>query len=381
MNCVFFTNYVLHHQIPWADEMYRLLGGDFHYVELCPTEDLVKAMSGYSVIERPYVLKAYENDETKSFAFELATKADVMIWGGNVALPYVKARAKSSAGITFEMGERWLKKGILNLLSPNLLQNKWIYHTKLRWQNAYRLCSSAYAQRDEKLLLSYKGKCLKWGYFTAAPDLDIETTIASKRTASTVKILWVARFLQWKHPDRMPQLACQLQKRGVDFHINMIGVGPEHDKIQQEIKTLGLEKFVSLLGTMPNEDVLAAMRTHHIFCFTSDKNEGWGAVLNEAMANGCCPVSSIETGSTPYLIHDGVNGFSFDANVKDDFVNKVHWLITHPEEREQMSIAAYKTIHDIWSPKSAALRLCQFCDSILNHKTCDAFADGPCSHA
>ena len=80
------------------------------------------------------------------------------------------------------------------------------------------------------------------------------------------------------------------------------------------IKKQGLENHVHLLGKMPNGEVMEAMRSHHIFCFTSDKNEGWGAVLNEAMSSGCCPVSSIATGSTPYLIKDGVNGFSFDLD-------------------------------------------------------------------
>ena len=58
------------------------------------------------------------------------------------------------------------------------------------------------------------------------------------------------------------------------------------------------------------------MKKHHIYCLTSDKNEGWGAVLNEAMSSGCCPVSSIEAGATPYLVKDGVNGFSFDLKKK-----------------------------------------------------------------
>ena len=229
-------------------------------------------------------------------------------------------------------------------------------------------------------MFSFKEKCFKWGYFTTVPEIDIENIQKAKRSASTVKILWVARFLQLKHPFRMLQLASQLRTNHVDFLVDMIGVGPEYDKIASAIKKMGLENHVHLLGQVSNSTVMEAMRTHDIFCFTSDKNEGWGAVLNEAMSSGCCPVSSIETGSTPYLIKDGVNGLSFDLGKKNDLFDKVLWLIKHPEEREKMSIEAYKTIRDVWSPKNPALQLMSLCEKLLNGK--DNFAaEGPCSKA
>lgn len=192
--------------------------------------------------------------------------------------------------------------------------------------------------------------------------------------------MWVARFLQLKHPERMLQLALQLRNVGANFSIDMIGVGPEYDNIATAINDMGLQEYIHLLGSMPNNKVMEAMRTHDIFCFTSDKNEGWGAVLNEAMSSGCCPVSSIETGSTPYLIKDGVNGFSFNLKKKNDLFEKVLWLIEHPEERERMSIEAYKTIRDVWSPKNAAEQLYKLCQSMSQGESY-VVEDGPCSKA
>ena len=174
--------------------------------------------------------------------------------------------------------------------------------------------------------------------------------------------------------------ASLLRNSDVDFSINMIGVGPEYDKIGSAIQTMGLENYVHLLGRVSNNEVMEAMRTHDIFCFTSDKNEGWGAVLNEAMSSGCCPVSSIETGSTPYLIKDGINGLSFDLKKEDDLFEKVLWLIEHPEEREKMSIEAYKTMRDVWSPKNAATQLVKLC-KIMQSGDGALVADGPCSRA
>ena len=311
-------------------------------------------------------------------AMQLIREADMVIYGAS-PLKYLKERV-STGKLTFLYSERWLKRGLLNLLSPRLLQQQWFYHTHCHRKPVYALCASAYAAGDFAKMFSFKGKCFKWGYFTAVSDIDIENLQKSKRNASTVKILWVARFLQLKHPEQMLQLASQLRSRHVNFSIDMIGVGPEYDKITSAIKTMELENYVHLLGQVPNSKVMEAMRTHDIFCFTSDKNEGWGAVLNEAMSSGCCPVSSIEAGSTPYLIKDGVNGLSFDLKKENDLFEKVLWLIEHSEEREKMSIEAYKTMRDVWSPKNAATQLVKLCEAIQNGDT-SFVADGPCSRA
>ena len=53
---------------------------------------------------------------------------------------------------------------------------------------------------------------------------------------------------------------------------------------------------------MPNAKILQEMRKHEIFLFTSDRNEGWGAVSNESMSNGCMLVGSDGIGSIPFLV-------------------------------------------------------------------------------
>lgn len=195
MTVSFFTNFVNHHQIPLADELYRILGDNYYYIATCNTQELVNTMSGYSEIERPYIIRTYANDAAKKKAFELAKQSDVMIYGTPECLSYVKERYKSVRDkLTIEVGERWFKRGLLNLLSPRLLRYKWLYHTICPKEYTFRLCASAYASHDENLMLSYKDKCFKWGYFTSVPDVNMEDITKLKQTTSTLKILWVARF-------------------------------------------------------------------------------------------------------------------------------------------------------------------------------------------
>ncbi len=379
MTIVFVSVALNIHQVGVADEFYKLTNGNYWFIEVGDVNsDNSKGGDQKDFSSRPYLIQVADGEESLQKALRLIREVDVMIYAA-APLMFLKARI-ATGKLTFVNSERWLKRGIINLLSPRLLKQQFFYHTHCHNKPYYALCSSAYAAGDYRILQSFKDKCYKWGYFTTVPELDIVEIQKSKQNASTVKILWVARFLQLKHPERMLQLALQLRNVGANFSIDMIGVGPEYDNIATAINDMGLQEYIHLLGSMPNNKVMEAMRTHDIFCFTSDKNEGWGAVLNEAMSSGCCPVSSIETGSTPYLIKDGVNGFSFNLKKKNDLFEKVLWLIEHPEERERMSIEAYKTIRDVWSPKNAAEQLYKLCQSMLQGESY-VVEDGPCSKA
>lgn len=366
------------HQAYMADALYEVTGGQYWFVETGEENLLGDRKGGDSdFTKRPYLIQASKSMSSFKKAMWVIREADIVVYG-SAPLKYLKERVLTGK-ITFINSERWLKKGLLNLLSPNLIKQQLFYYTHCYNKPVYALCSSAYASHDYQLMHSFKGRCYKWGYFTQTRNYDIEIVQEEKRSA-TVRILWVARFIGWKHPEKMLELALKLHERGINFIIDMIGVGEMFHCIQTQIESMGLSEHVFLHGFVSNSKVLDLMRTHHIFCLTSDKNEGWGAVLNEAMSSGCCPVSSIAAGATPYLVEDGVNGFSFDLKKKDDLLEKVLWLIEHPKERERMSIEAYKTIHEVWCPKNAADQFYKLCDSILSGNVCN-IADGPCSKA
>ena len=140
----------------------------------------------------------------------------------------------------------------------------------------------------------------------------------------------------------------------------------------------GLKAQVNLLGAMPPEKVLDAMRKSEIFLFTSDRNEGWGAVLNEAMSAGCAVVASGEIGSVPYLIANGENGLVYDRKDKNALLASVKRLIDNPALRRKIQKNAYETIKDVWNAEVATDRLLHLIDCIKNG-TETGYKSGPCS--
>ena len=130
---------------------------------------------------------------------------------------------------------------------------------------------------------------------------------------------------------------------------------------------------------MSPEQVRVNMEKADIFLFTSDFNEGWGAVLNESMNSGCAVVSSHAAGATPFLVSDEKNGFIYESRNITDLYEKIKYLLENSEETKKIGKEAYKTITELWSPKVAANRFLELSNSILNTGNCLLFSNGPCS--
>ena len=373
MKLVFYSLILNHHQACIADEFYKILGNDYAFVETAECHDSKGATDDYS--QRPYLVKAWSSQAEYAKAMQMVLEAEVCVFGGYEALPFEKARMQKGL-LSFDMGERMLKRGLVNLASPRILKMVMAYHLG-GWRNKpiYKLCCSAYTAADSYKLHSYKHKCYKWGYFTHVDkNIDIEVSPEKSETGPTT-FMWCSRLLVWKHPELSIQMAAKLKNKGYKFHIRMYGDegnAAKHDTIyprkelQKLIEQLGVQDCVELMGSRPNNEVLDAMQKSEIFLFTSDRMEGWGAVANESMANGCVLVASDAIGSSPYLIEDGVNGFMFRSQDVDSLTKKVEWLLKHPVERNKMREAAYTQMRDVWSPRKTAEALLKLIEDLNN---------------
>lgn len=380
MRVAFYTVMFSLHQIPLADEMYAILGEDFRFFEMCNCADEEKA-SYVGGLARPYVVRVWEGEESRKEAMEWALTADVALFSTSCDVyPFLKARLGRGL-LSFETGERWLKRGLVNIFSPNLIKNIWHYHTLFRNKPFYKLCSSAYCANDQYLLRSFVGRCFKWGYFTRVdPDFGVEVTVPGASTSETIPLMWCARFLKWKHPEIPVMLAAMLKREGFSFRIDMYGSGEELDNTRTLINRLKVEDVVSLKGNLPNEAIIREMRRHKIFLLTSDRREGWGAVMNEAMSNGCAVVSSDAIGSTPFLLKDGENGMVFRSGDLGTLHEKVVYLLEHSSECSRMGREAYRTMRDVWSPGQAARNFIRLSTDLLEGRD-TSITVGPCSKA
>ena len=386
MKLVLYVNYLNHHQVLVADELYHLLGDEFRFVATLPRSDK-ELKGGLDYSTRFYCILAAESENAKEEALRLAREAETCVFGA-CSQDYAIERARvNPKGLSFEMGERWLKRGWLTIGSPVFRKWAWNYYRYFRKANFYKLCCSSFTAGDDVRLHAYRGRHYKWGYFTSVEKNFVETSMRDVSTKGNVRILWCARFLLLKHPELVIQLAAKLKADGYDFAIDMYGdeghlalydkVYPRK-KLEELIKKMGVEDVVTLKGSRPNSEILKAMEDGDIFLFTSDHLEGWGAVANESMANGCVLVASDAIGSTGYLVTHKVTGMTFKSRDVDSLYEQVKFLLDNPEARKCIAKAGQQSMVEVWSPENAVKSLLQLIED-LKAKRETSLIQGPCS--
>lgn len=373
MQITYFSCFINHHQVWVADELYRLTGGDYRFVcsEELPAEFKKNGYADY--FSREYVVHAY-TDEGYNEAIRLAEVSDVAIFGGNEDVQPFRAARMKTGKLSFECGERWLKRGWLNLLSPRLIKAQLRYHLSYhKVKDYYNLSISAYGTGDYAKMHSFVGKCFKWAYFTEVEKIDINTKLFTGR-----RLMWCNRFIGWKHPEMAIMMAKRLKEKGYQFQLDMFGGGVMVEKMKRLVDQLMVSDMVNIKGTAPNEVIRAEMLNHDILLTTSDRNEGWGATVNEGMSTGCVVIGADEVGSVPRLIKDGYNGLIFKTNDLDSLCMKVEAVLDRPDKCKEIAANAYRTMKETWCPENAASRLIHLCECLLSGKTVD-IEDGPCS--
>lgn len=379
MRLAFYCNHLNHHQVRVADELYKLLGEDYAFIATLPrNKDSLKGGADYS--SRPYCILAGESHEAHERALEIARTADVCVFGACSQEYAIERARQKDCGLSFEMGERWLKRGWINVLSPTLRQ-WWMNYMRYYHNKPFcKLCSSAFVAKDDVKLGVYHGRHYKWGYFTGV-DCDFVVEVSSDvSTTEITPLMWCSRFLSWKHPELAVKMAQRLKQEGYRFVLDFYGTGEVEQKTRDMVDKLGLNDVVRFHGAIPNEQVLREMGRHKIFLFTSDRFEGWGAVANEAMSRGCALVGSDAIGSVPYLIEHRVNGMIFKSGDVDSLTRCVKELLDNSSLLDSIRHNAVKTMRTMWSPKVAARNLLQLIDDLHNGRGC-SIEKGPCSKA
>ena len=371
MNIVFVSNYFNHHQRPLSDALATL--SNYTFVATVPMTEERRTM-GWGTEKEPEYVCHYDQDRDAVIA--KLDSADVVIAGS--APEDLVRRCIQRGKVVFRYAERPLKNGLeWGKFFPRLL--KW--HLQNPWKKpVYMLCASAYTAGDYAKFGLFRNKTIKWGYFPEVKQYASADTMLNQKRANT--ILWVGRFLDWKHPDDALRVAARLKADGFDFQMNIIGNGPLEPKLREEIACWNLEDNVHLLGTMTPHEVRRHMEESQVFLFTSDRKEGWGAVLNEAMNSGCAVVASDAAGATPFLVQDGSNGYVYPSQNVEELYRKVAGLLSEPNTSKRLGLAASETIAGLWNAQVAAQRFLSIAEQVCKgHKLETLFTEGPGSPA
>lgn len=373
MDIAFLTNYYNYHQAQLAECFSQTTSGHFYFIVTAKMDDDRRKMGWDDNCAPDFVL---DYGEKKAQCDDIIEKCDAIIIG-SAPLKMIKSRLKKKK-LVFLYRERIDKKAPkkIQLFESSLL----LFHLFGKYKNIYCLSASAFTAYDFSKRHCLKGKCYKWGYFPKVEHYDIEK-LTAKEIDHVPELLFVGRMIDWKHPELPLKVAEKLKSAGVSFHLSMIGTGEMENEIRNQIEDLHLHDQVNFLGPMKPDQVREYMHNADIFLFTSDRGEGWGAVLNEAMNSGCAVVASSEIGAVPFLMTDGKNGSIYRDGDFLDLYEKTKELCLDIKKRTQFGKEAYQTVSQMWNPENAVERFMFLLDDIQKNGTSDRFSTGPCSKA
>jgi len=380
MKVTFFSNYINHHEIPFCDAMYNLIGDQFCFVQTEPMEqERINLGWGRELDSIPYLKLSYDSEQHYQECIDLGIQSDVVLLG-SAPYDFIDQRVKQNK-LTFYYAERLFRKGILRAFyPPSTLKILKRFVLPGRKSNFHMLCASGYTAFDVSRIFTFSRKTYRWAHFPEFQEYNIENLIGSKPQDKT-NILWAGRFISWKHPEFAIKLAKRLKDDGRKFTLRMIGTGEMESRLKSMVIQNELEDTVTFHGSMPPAKVREYMEIANIFIFTSDFNEGWGAVLNESMNSGCAIVASHAIGSVPFLIKNKENGLIYKNGDFTDFYSCVKLLMENKMYREDLSLNAYKTILSLWNAKVGAERFVKISSQLLDNSNVRLYNEGPCSRA
>ena len=231
------------------------------------------------------------------------------------------------------------------------------------------LAIGAYAAWDQRRIGMFKGRQWTFGYFAPVPNV-----LAVKPTDG-VTMCWAGEMtLRKRAADLLAALAA-VRASGRSATCFLAGDGPERPRLEEQMRTLGLERTVVFLGRVGYEELQRLLRRVHIVPFTSDYTEGWGMVINEAMAAGCCVIASLGAGATRVLLDTEDRGLTYEPGDRAALAAHLIHCIDNPTQVAAKGHDAWRWLLEHWSPAVAADRLVGLVEQLLEGKAA-VFTEG-----
>lgn len=371
------SNIVSHHQLPLSRELLKIVGeGNFVFAAMQGTDKYREKLGWNVSSDDEWIINPSVNPTDMEIFERCWSEFDVVICGERF-FDKMLERVKDNK-LCFYMSERWWKPpvGKLRLLSPSFLKMTLQLRELSKSRYFHYLPIGPYAALDMGFICGNKLAMWDWGYFTS-----LNSNICNKsRLLGPLRVLWAGRMIACKRVGMIVKAVSVLQKNGVDIELNLIGDGPEANKVRRMADKLLKKNTYSIQGAISADKVPCIMAEHNVYVLSSSEYEGWGAVINEAMSVGCAVVSSNGAGAAVSMIDNYVDGILFRQNEVKELINAILTLSSDRILCRNIGIQARKKVEELWSPSLAAKRLVQVSTDIHTNKAITYYESGPMSN-
>jgi len=159
-----------------------------------------------------------------------------------------------------------------------------------------------------------------------------------------IVLLFSGRLSPRKAPDLLVDAFLALAPRFPRLRLQFAGDGPLESGLRAKISAAGLMQRVRWLGFVQQESLSAAYLSSNLFVLPTRGHEGWGVVVQEAMAARLPVLVSDRVGAGADLIRNSRVGAIFAANDLPALTTTIERFVSQPEQLSDMGKDARETV-------------------------------------
>ena len=178
-----------------------------------------------------------------------------------------------------------------------------------------------------------------------APFLAINRSEGHLRDASNRSILYCGQLIERKGVDLLIDAFSRVASADNNVSLTLVGTGPMNGHLVAAVHA-SLRDRVTFAGFQPVSRLPAYFSAADIFILPS-RHDGWGVVINQAIAAGLPVIASDAVGAAVELVRPNVNGLIVPAGDINRLTDAIRHLVESPKLIAQMSQASRLLAHDI----------------------------------
>jgi len=187
-----------------------------------------------------------------------------------------------------------------------------------------------------------------------------------------VRVVTVGRLVEKKGYEYTLRAIAALCAKGRRIVYSIGGEGPLRQDLESLTRTLGINRHVTFLGAVGQDEVLEMYRQGHIFVLpsitaTNGDQEGTPVSIMEAQATGMAVLSTYHSG-IPELVADGKSGYLVAERDPDALAERLAYLIDHPEVWPGMGMAGRRIVEEEYNRDTLIERLLEMYRDLIAKK-------------
>lgn len=177
-----------------------------------------------------------------------------------------------------------------------------------------------------------------------------------------VQLLFCGQLVERKGVLELIQVVLRLLQSDFKVQLTLLGKGPLESALQSMIPETFRGRF-EFAGFRQTEELPEFFAAADIFVLPS-LHDGWGVVINQALAAGLPIVSTDAVGAAVDLVENGVNGRIVAAGDEQQLYQALLELIQSPALRRTWGSAS-RAVIDAWTPAVEADRWVGLLDTVV----------------